>query len=115
MIRRPPRSTLFPYTTLFRSHKGRCALNRCKTYRSRVAWTATTPRTTPCPSITGGATAPRHPLVNQHAACPRLQAGAGHRGIGEQAGGGHPLLKRPAPPPPTPPDTERHTPHHTHP
>src|SRR2546430_13753782 len=23
MIRRPPRSTLFPYTTLFRSHKGR--------------------------------------------------------------------------------------------
>ena len=26
MIRRPPRSTLFPYTTLFRSHKiGRCA------------------------------------------------------------------------------------------
>src|SRR5207237_6523473 len=24
MIRRPPRSTLFPYTTLFRSHEGRC-------------------------------------------------------------------------------------------
>src|SRR2546430_10677748 len=24
MIRRPPRSTLFPYTTLFRSHFGRC-------------------------------------------------------------------------------------------
>src|SRR2546422_8628042 len=23
MIRRPPRSTLFPYTTLFRSHSGR--------------------------------------------------------------------------------------------
>src|SRR5260370_1734020 len=23
MIRRPPRSTLFPYTTLFRSHKGK--------------------------------------------------------------------------------------------
>src|SRR3712207_8442022 len=23
MIRRPPRSTLFPYTTLFRSHEGR--------------------------------------------------------------------------------------------
>src|SRR2546422_1858359 len=23
MIRRPPRSTLFPYTTLFRSHRGR--------------------------------------------------------------------------------------------
>src|SRR3712207_8872899 len=27
MIRRPPRSTLFPYTTLFRSD-GRCALHR---------------------------------------------------------------------------------------
>src|SRR2546422_6517856 len=25
MIRRPPRSTLFPYTTLFRSRKTRCA------------------------------------------------------------------------------------------
>src|SRR2546422_7401030 len=25
MIRRPPRSTLFPYTTLFRSHAGRVA------------------------------------------------------------------------------------------
>src|SRR3712207_7427449 len=29
MIRRPPRSTLFPYTTLFRSHRGRgVALHR---------------------------------------------------------------------------------------
>src|SRR3712207_6942355 len=26
MIRRPPRSTLFPYTTLFRSHAGRAAV-----------------------------------------------------------------------------------------
>src|SRR5256885_13200497 len=26
MIRRPPRSTLFPYTTLFRSHRGRAPL-----------------------------------------------------------------------------------------
>src|SRR3712207_7986339 len=25
MIRRPPRSTLFPYTTLFRSHRGELA------------------------------------------------------------------------------------------
>src|SRR2546430_9402999 len=24
MIRRPPRSTLFPYTTLFRSHRTKC-------------------------------------------------------------------------------------------
>src|SRR2546430_13718088 len=27
MIRRPPRSTLFPYTTLFRSEKGRAVRN----------------------------------------------------------------------------------------
>src|SRR3712207_9544458 len=26
MIRRPPRSTLFPYTTLFRSHPGMCPI-----------------------------------------------------------------------------------------
>src|SRR5258708_26805791 len=26
MIRRPPRSTLFPYTTLFRSQRGECVL-----------------------------------------------------------------------------------------
>src|SRR3712207_8214456 len=26
MIRRPPRSTLFPYTTLFRSYRGRSAV-----------------------------------------------------------------------------------------
>src|SRR3989440_12941519 len=28
MIRRPPRSTLFPYTTLFRSHFDRCEVAR---------------------------------------------------------------------------------------
>src|SRR5258706_2082620 len=38
MIRRPPRSTLFPYTTLFRSRSGapqaRLAGNRARTERS---------------------------------------------------------------------------------
>src|SRR2546430_4609253 len=29
MIRRPPRSTLFPYTTLFRSPRGRTCRRRC--------------------------------------------------------------------------------------
>src|SRR5689334_24279127 len=29
MIRRPPRSTLFPYTTLFRSCGGVCACSTC--------------------------------------------------------------------------------------
>src|SRR5256885_8896678 len=39
MIRRPPRSTLFPYTTLFRSLKGREG-------ESLIVWT-TTPWTLP--------------------------------------------------------------------
>src|SRR5256885_6827216 len=36
MIRRPPRSTLFPYTTLFRSpsHEGRDRRRSAQTYRS---------------------------------------------------------------------------------
>src|SRR5256885_8042982 len=37
MIRRPPRSTLFPYTTLFRSHVGRT--NRVEDLQGiAVAW-----------------------------------------------------------------------------
>src|SRR2546430_11191725 len=45
MIRRPPRSTLFPYTTLFRSPE-----------RSIVAWPSTSgPTTTTC-AITSNAT-----------------------------------------------------------
>src|ERR1035438_10003478 len=35
MIRRPPRSTLFPYTTLFRSGKRRCDV--AKAYRGSFA------------------------------------------------------------------------------
>src|SRR5260370_32707364 len=34
MIRRPPRSTLFPYTTLFRSHVGRLRHQRRRSDRS---------------------------------------------------------------------------------
>src|SRR5258708_23846809 len=36
MIRRPPRSTLFPYTTLFRSVPGALAKFVPRTHRSRV-------------------------------------------------------------------------------
>src|SRR5687767_15436814 len=35
MIRRPPRSTLFPYTTLFRSRRNRETIDRLRT-RGRV-------------------------------------------------------------------------------
>src|SRR2546429_5273909 len=39
MIRRPPRSTLFPYTTLFRSHGGSRQPETCRLYlRNRHAW-----------------------------------------------------------------------------
>src|SRR3712207_6891453 len=40
MIRRPPRSTLFPYTTLFRSRRRRCAPPR----RPRRPSSPTAPR-----------------------------------------------------------------------
>src|SRR5215469_17608111 len=43
MIRRPPRSTLFPYTTLFRSG-GRCPSTRCIAGRTGPSTPATTPR-----------------------------------------------------------------------
>src|SRR5260221_7716327 len=36
MIRRPPRSTLFPYTTLFRSTRARCS-SRLRRGRSTMA------------------------------------------------------------------------------
>src|SRR5258708_24695460 len=35
MIRRPPKSTLFPYTTLFRSRKGDTYARQSGDYRSR--------------------------------------------------------------------------------
>src|SRR3712207_6993837 len=36
MIRRPPRSTLFPYTTLFRSHAGHDGIGGHATFRGKV-------------------------------------------------------------------------------
>src|SRR2546426_5737428 len=36
MIRRPPRSTLFPYTTLFRSPLGMLRLDRMRTLLTKV-------------------------------------------------------------------------------
>src|SRR3712207_8545687 len=39
MIRRPPRSTLFPYTTLFRSSRPRLSQTPHRTGRSVSRWT----------------------------------------------------------------------------
>src|SRR5438067_13841189 len=46
MIRRPPRSTLFPYTTLFRSHAAhrQSEKNRRASPRSARAWAQTARR-----------------------------------------------------------------------
>src|SRR2546429_5958612 len=38
MIRRPPRSTLFPYTTLFRSHSGSRARWPSRLDQNRLSW-----------------------------------------------------------------------------
>src|SRR5215204_3635359 len=38
MIRRPPRSTLFPYTTLFRTSRRRSNIVYCPTLFTRIAW-----------------------------------------------------------------------------
>src|SRR5438477_996284 len=46
MIRRPPRSTLFPYTTLFRSEGGRVLRGDLRPLRSRRAHRRRRPR---CP------------------------------------------------------------------
>src|SRR2546425_8570511 len=40
MIRRPPRSTLFPYTTLFRSHSQGTASHRDRCARGLGEWRA---------------------------------------------------------------------------
>src|SRR5258708_21215562 len=47
MIRRPPRSTLFPYTTLFRSSLARLP-PRCQTKNAILSGTRTTKRVRDC-------------------------------------------------------------------
>src|SRR2546429_1355690 len=46
MIRRPPRSTLFPYTTLFRSHTWKELTFLACVFRWRIASNSTTPAAT---------------------------------------------------------------------
>src|SRR3712207_6982219 len=46
MIRRPPRSTLFPYTTLFRSHAcGACPGPHCSCQVKALPWARASPVT----------------------------------------------------------------------
>src|SRR2546430_10579842 len=70
MIRRPPRSTLFPYTTLFRSaDAGRGRPRGTAVGRQWLAYHATRSRG-PAPARGPGGTAPRSPL-------PRHRGGVG--------------------------------------
>src|SRR5437763_12047993 len=62
MLRRPPRSTLFPYTTLFRSGPAPAPARRCSS-RRRAA----------------GAARPRHRASPAHAA-PQLDVSSSGRG-----------------------------------
>src|SRR3712207_7340961 len=50
MIRRPPRSTLFPYTTLFRSRRDRERRRRPPPPASRRRCRPTSPRSAPDPA-----------------------------------------------------------------
>src|SRR5687767_15759260 len=57
MIRRPPRSTLFPYTTLFRSRRGSGRSSRVRRDTARAA--------SPARRTRGGARALRFPLRSE--------------------------------------------------
>src|SRR3989442_7106484 len=83
MIRRPPRSTLFPYTTLFRSAR--------ESIRSRIEL-PTTPKTWVTPSAFRYSTTMSAPLI----CMPRRLLVVG-------GGGGGPPPPPPPPPPPAPP------------
>src|SRR5256885_2850756 len=62
MIRRPPRSTLFPYTTLFRSHGG--GGSRGQEYRDAKTRAS-------CPALVSGR---RHPDVRSEEHTSELQS-----------------------------------------
>src|SRR5690349_23740442 len=63
MIRRPPRSTLFPYTTLFRSPVGARHTSRDAQCRARSSWWCRT-RTPECPNDSATRVAPA-PVVDR--------------------------------------------------
>src|SRR5260370_9401698 len=75
MIRRPPRSTLFPYTTLFRSRRashqrGRCQDDGRRSSRRSVARLAKTV----CWSLRPRSSAPRHRRLRSEEHTSELQS-----------------------------------------
>src|SRR2546430_5491408 len=80
MIRRPPRSTLFPYTTLFRSlRRGRCRVRAGATTLTggrrhrvyRVVWEPVS-QLLPVSDATATATRPADGAVRQARSCARI-------------------------------------------
>src|SRR5256886_10601633 len=77
MIRRPPRSTLFPYTTLFRSHAGHLAIDLADAGPGGGAPAAGNPRCVPeQPALADRAADDprRRPVRKPHAALLRPRA-----------------------------------------
>src|SRR2546425_4842026 len=94
MIRRPPRSTLFPYTTLFRSHAARGHGDPGPPRHGDQLGPAGRP---------GGAGEPRRLRLAHPAHPPDPEGGAPHRHLrqpGHGGGGAPPPRVDPAPPPP---------------
>src|SRR2546427_5319 len=83
MIRRPPRSTLFPYTTLFRSARARGAARRtpdaARRSRRRAPWAHPSPRGPRAARPSGTASPDRsaHPRIRRGGGCDRHSGGRG--------------------------------------
>src|SRR2546422_3028545 len=67
MIRRPPRSTLFPYTTLFRSWRNLCGRARCDYRGNGLAENA------------GGPFKGKNTKCGPQSGCPRCREALAHR------------------------------------
>src|SRR2546430_16012214 len=100
MIRRPPRSTLFPYTTLFRSELGQVRRQPLiGVGHGRVQMDAQCRRRRRAPRVE-----PREHLAARHrASIPRTMAGACARASLSLAGAPPPPEAKCAPAPPLPP------------
>src|SRR5258708_29305719 len=106
MIRRPPRSTLFPYTTLFRSAGRGLAADLLRPRKGRrgvgqgtIAWTGQAPFRIRVPGYRGWRAARHRPPPPRLARAPPATARPPHRRPWPPR---EELLQPPRPPPPLP-------------